>query len=90
MFIFLIASIFALLFKVFLCLWKLHMTLQRAVLGNAELELPRVPQSLFLLWKWSGITVITFLAAMLISITIITIIAGFGSGLSTHMFWNFR
>lgn len=80
---------YSLQFKAFLCLWHYHTNLYQAVASGGEFDLIKANQSLFLLWKWLSITIITYLSAILLGVTIMMIVAGFGSGTSIRSFPSF-
>jgi hypothetical protein len=71
---------YALSFKTLLCFWQYHTDLYQAVASGRESDLTKAHQCQFLMWKWLGITVIAWLALLLVAVITVAVIAGYGSG----------
>ena len=80
------AGLYALQFKTFLCFWKYHNELCHVVATGRASALIQANQSLFLFWKWLGITAIANLAVIVIAVTTVVIASGFFIGFAQRIF----
>ena len=70
------AALYALQFMTFLCFWKYHTDLYKTVATGRASDFIQANQSLFLFWKWLGITSIATLSVIVISVLITMVYFG--------------